>query len=245
MMKIRPLAVLSFLALLSFGAASFTRAADPLSKRLVSTDPAIRERAIKQFNRLSKSSKEEYVPDLMMAVSSDDAGLSQDAQALLSKLGVTDRPDTATMQKTAKEEEAHPFGAAVRQNSVEELNATKEKEFGESRQQLENEKKAQYGSNATMQTSVIEALKDSDPMIRSHAARQLSTLRPTPVEAIPQLIELLKANDTESRGAAAAALGAMGPEARDAIPALTQQLGDGSTSVRQIVADALQQIRGQ
>jgi HEAT repeat protein len=222
-------------------------AADELSKRLVSPDDTVRARAIARFERLKPQAKEAYVPDLMMAVNDENPGVRQDAQRLLKEMGVQSRKAEPDL-KAKMSAERSVLTDVTPGRSPEDLRAAREKEFGDMRRQLEEEKRQLGGSEVasnSMPSPVLEALEDPDPLIRSHAARQLSTIRPMPVQAIPTLIKMLKAKDTESQVAAAAALGAMGPAAREAIPGLINLIGRSDTAVRQIAGEALKQIQPQ
>src|SRR5689334_6537455 len=59
----------------------------PLSDRLVSTNPAIRGQAVKEFHELPRETQEEFVPSLMVALTDDDPGVHADASRLLRELG--------------------------------------------------------------------------------------------------------------------------------------------------------------
>ena len=207
-------------------------AADPLGRYLVSDDPQVRTQAISQFQRLSPKEKQAFVPDLMMATDDADPNVSQDASRLLEEMGVGAKPSTEMLQKQMAGDRDALDHRAQFDELREELAQDKDQDFDA----------AQMAGSAP-QSLVLEALKDPDPLIHSHAARQLSSIHPVPVQAIPILVEMLRAKDAESRGAAAAALGSMGPAAAPALPALLKSMGDADPDNRQILAEAIRQIQ--
>lgn len=80
--------------------------------------------------------------------------------------------------------------------------------------------------------ALIQALKDSDPAVRSGSASALGHIRPTTSAMIAALIEALRDDSEGVCHSAGYALGAIGPEARAAIPSLIRALRHPSAKVR-------------
>jgi HEAT repeat protein len=217
-----------------------------LGKYLGSDNAVVRSRAIAEFHRLSPQEKETFVPDLLIAVDDQDPGVSRDASQLLQEMGVGARSETDAMKKQIAQDKTG-FGDAPQKNEWAASPSDGEERFGAMRKEIEREKSSEFGKlspdDMSPQAMVLEALKDPDPIVRSHAARALSTLHPVPVQAIPTLVEMLRDSDAETRGAAAAALGAMGPAGAPALPMLLKQLGDPDPAARQIIQQAVQEIQ--
>ena len=79
---------------------------------------------------------------------------------------------------------------------------------------------ARIGNDAV--PSLIAALDDRDPEVRSYACRALSVMGDRAAPAVPALIKRLSDEDENVRRSAARALGQVGPGAREAIPALIE-----------------------
>ncbi len=86
---------------------------------------------------------------------------------------------------------------------------------------------------------LIQALQDTDSLVRQHAAMALAAVGPG---AVKPLIEALRDPVNEKRAAAAYALGQMGYEGRDAMPPLQKALKDEEPSVRRAAAQAISRI---
>lgn len=72
--------------------------------------------------------------------------------------------------------------------------------------------------------NLMEALQDSNPLVRSLACRVLARIGPEAVIAVPNLIKLLDDDDARVRREATRALGQVGPAAAESIPALIRLL---------------------
>jgi HEAT repeat protein len=91
----------------------------------------------------------------------------------------------------------------------------------------------------------LEAQSDSQPEVRSRAARALSNVGPAVPEVVPALIRALEDPDAGVRSQAALALLKFGPAAREAIPALEEAQSDSDESVRDLAGKALKKIEGE
>jgi DUF2961 family protein/HEAT repeat protein len=89
---------------------------------------------------------------------------------------------------------------------------------------------------------VVEALKDSDPQVRSAAAWALSQIGPAGAAAVPALAASLTDPNAWVRSIAAVALREMGDRALPAVPALVKALRDPEPFVRAPAADAIAKI---
>lgn len=238
-----------------------------LAERLIYGDPKTRLSAVDEFNRMSPEDQQKLVPDFMVAMSDEDPNSRKIASRILKAMGVKYQTQIPDIRKDAAKElppkTAEDRWAAEKKMKQDEtpdkwsdLKKMREEERGAYdglKGELEAEKKGAWldASELTLDTadrtsplaSVRTSLKDPDPWVRIQAARRIGTLRPAPVEAIPELLEMLGENMPELRRAGAAALGSFGPLAVEALPHLNSALSDPDASVRQIAADALQQIR--
>jgi HEAT repeat protein len=245
--------ILTFaLALVGWIVLAFPLHAASLSQRLVSPDAATRQQALEEFNRLPPEARERFAPDLMVALEDEDPGVRAQAKHLLRDMGLSNRETTGTAQQERPTHKESAPTHSERVDQLKEIRHDKQESFPDLRQEMEKEK-SDEGLNAAdlrneskgpnTSAALVESLKDPDAWVRSRAARRLSLVHPTPVEAIPNLIDLLKDPDTEVRASAAGALGSMGPAARQAIPGLLHTLGDADKGVREIAGDALKQIQ--
>ncbi|MBI4556556.1 MAG: HEAT repeat domain-containing protein [Candidatus Hydrogenedentes bacterium] len=91
---------------------------------------------------------------------------------------------------------------------------------------------------------LIEALGDSDYVVRSRAARALAELGPEAAPAVPALVALLERRDDFAMEAAMT-LGAIGPAAKEAIPALVEAAEQGSAVPVEEGRDALRVYAGE
>lgn len=89
---------------------------------------------------------------------------------------------------------------------------------------------------------LIENLKDSDQVIRLHAATVIGSLGEDAEPAIPALIDLLTTGDVHDRKLAALTLGEFGPAAEAAIPVLLNAANDEDDGVSDMAIWALEQI---
>jgi|GEM_PF-6198822 len=237
--------------LLFFCFTTYLQAGEPLSDRLLSTVGEVREEAVKEFNQLPRETQDQFVPTLMVGLSSDDPEVHEQSAALLKKLGAapkgqTDVPvmprETSTARKTRD------------QQSLEEIRQMKTDRYKNLKTELEHEK-AQAGISAEnagpeknqrdlIRDGLLDGLTDPTSFVRSRSARRIANMQPPMVEAIPALIKMLNDTDAECRGSAAGALGSIGPAAHDAIDPLAKLTGDADPNVRGIAHAALQQIRG-
>lgn len=71
---------------------------------------------------------------------------------------------------------------------------------------------------------LISALRDSDPIVRSNAAKGIARLGEAAQAAVPALINALSDSDRTVRLSAARALGQIGPGAASAIPQLAESM---------------------
>ena len=92
--------------------------------------------------------------------------------------------------------------------------------------------------------ALIEALKDSDCLVRQWAVVALERIGPQAEEAVGGLVEVLDDPDHEVRRWAAVALGNIGQAARSAIPALTKLLLDDVSDVREAASQSMDRIQG-
>lgn len=83
---------------------------------------------------------------------------------------------------------------------------------------------ARIGSQAL--PVLISGLSDSDPAVRSNAAKGIARLGESATEAVPALIVALSDRDRAVRLSAARALGQIGPGAAPAIPTLAEAMRD-------------------
>lgn len=218
-----------------------------LAQRLVSKDSGVREEAMREFGELPPTTKERFVPNLMVAMSSDDPGIRLDAARVLRAMGISADKTAHDLRK-----EVPKKGESSRLTAYREVQAAKKEDFPDLRHALDEEKRfpGTFGENEEVREkrlgfdrALIDSLRDPDPLVRAHAARQLSQLHPVPLEALPQLTDLLRDKETEVRASAAAAIAGMGPSARSAIPALMSLAGDPEPGVRAVAADALDQLQ--
>lgn len=92
--------------------------------------------------------------------------------------------------------------------------------------------------------ALIEALGDSDSLVRARAAHAIGDIGPAAVSALPPLLTLLEHPDEGSRIGACIALRGIGSAASSALPALRQALNDPSEDVRQFAAQAIRSVEG-
>lgn len=90
--------------------------------------------------------------------------------------------------------------------------------------------------------NLIENLKDSDQIVRLHAATVLGSMDEDAEPAIPALIDLLTTGDVHDRKLAALTLGEIGPSAEEAVPALLDAANDEDDGVSDMAIWALEQI---
>ncbi len=216
---------------------------------MASPDPAVRQAALMQFSHLPKETQERFVPSLMVAMSSDDAGVRLDAARTLRSLGISSDQTAKDLRK-----ENPRTGESSRMAAYREVQAAKG-EFPDIESALASERPAPVDAEtqalapslgqAAIDQSLIAALDDPDPLLRSHAARKLALQQPVPAETLPKLIGLLSDSEAEVRASAASAIASMGPRARLAVPGLLKLVGDPDPGVRVVAADALQQVQPQ
>ncbi len=89
---------------------------------------------------------------------------------------------------------------------------------------------------------LIDALKDTDPIVRGAIAEALGFIGPDAQAAIPAVQGLLKDPIPEVRAKAAFALGGFGDEAKGAVPAIVSLLKDKVETVRASAAAGLGEI---
>ncbi len=255
------------LVVLAAGSAFARVKISSLAEKLLYGDESTRLNAVNEFNHLSSDAQQKLVPDFMVAMSEEDPGTRKIASRILKAMGVkvqTQVPDAKKELKAENEKSAgnDPWAEEkkmkkeVGQGKWDDLTRMRTEETGSYdslKGELEKEKKSAWldAANLTSDTEVAgspvaavrESLKDPNPWVRAQAARRLGSLRPAPVEAIPDLITMLGENIPESRRAAAAALGSFGPLAEKAIPALTTARSDPDSATRQIAEEALKQIQ--
>lgn len=248
-MKIfRPLTVA---ALVVFAAPlNWAKGAPPLSERLVSPDAATRAQAAQEFKTLSPETQQRFVQDLMVAMSSEDPGIRQQATDLLKTIeshGTNALPDAKALRNDRSAEQAKE-----RQEDLERLKKEKAANFTDLKTEMEADRKAadnpeieamKKQSKSDAAGLLINGLKDPDAWVRARSARRLSLMAHPPVAAIDTLSDLLSDKDAEVRAGAAEALAAYGPTARSAIPSLMKRLADPDPGVRNIVADTLKQVQ--
>lgn len=222
-----------------------------LADRLVAPDAGIRAKAVTEFNRLPHDTQEQFVPTLMVALSSDDPAIHDQAAALLNQLGKA--PKTALDAAPVAPTENPATRQAREQQSFHEIQQNDQSRYKKMRQLLAEEKQglpalpgedAARDSSDPIRQALWDGLSDPDPFVRSRSAQRLGTLQPPMPEAVPALIQLLTDKNKECRGAAAAALGAMGSMAHDAIPGLRRLAADPDPNVSAIADAALRQVQG-
>jgi len=91
-------------------------------------------------------------------------------------------------------------------------------------------------------SSLVGALKDSDPTVRGWTAQAIGWSGRDAVAAVPDLIALLADEAAGPRNSACIALREIGPAARDALPALRQALSDPNADVRGFAKQAIDTI---
>ena len=240
-----------FLALSAF---SLLQAEEPLSERLLSPVAEIREDAAVELGKLPREVQEQFVPMLMVGLSSEDSDIHAQAATLLKKLRKSDAPTPDAPPPMSDETRGQI--EKMRKKQLTEIHAVSGTDkYKDLTKTLAAEKRAQaqWSGNSEHPTSgastaaamLLESLNDSDPLVRSRAARRLGSLHPIPDEAIGPLTGLLGDPDKECRASAAATLGAIGPAARTALPDLRPLLSDADANVRAIAQDAVRQIQGQ
>jgi hypothetical protein len=240
-----------------------------LAEKLLYGKDKARVSAVEEFNKLSAQEQHALVPDFMVAMSDEDPNTRKIASRILKAMGVkveTEIPDARKEMKAEKD--VKPTGSdkwAEEKRLKEEagpdkwgdLKRMKQDEQGTYsglKDELDREKNNATFLDATQLTSenadvlspvgsVAASLRDPNPWVRAQAARRIGTLRPAPIEAIPDLIHMLNENIPESRRAAAAALGSFGTLAQEAVPALNSALSDPDPATREIAKEALKQIR--
>jgi hypothetical protein len=92
--------------------------------------------------------------------------------------------------------------------------------------------------------TLVEALGDSDSLVRARAAHAIGEIGGEAVTALPSLLTLLKYPDEASRIGACIALRGIGPVAGTALPTLRRALDDPSKDVRQFAGQAIASIQG-
>ncbi len=239
-----------------------------LAEKLVYGDQPTRLAGIEEFNKLPAEAQQKLVPDFMVAMSDEDPEARKIASRILKAMGVqaeaqvpdakkeiaSEKSKTKPIDKWEEEKRLKQEASQDKWADLRSMRSEEQGGYASMKQQLESEKKGQVWIDPSQLTtealdktsplgSVTEALRDSDPWVRAQAARRLGTIRPAPVEAIPDLIAMLGENIPESRRAAAAALGSFGPLAEKALPALTTALSDPDPATRQIAQEAIKQIQ--
>jgi HEAT repeat protein len=92
---------------------------------------------------------------------------------------------------------------------------------------------------------LMEALADSNDLVREHAAESLGDLGPAAAPAVGRLTETLKDPYVKARRDAARALGLIGPAAKPAVPALQSLAKDDPEAiVRQAAEIAVKKLGG-
>jgi hypothetical protein len=89
---------------------------------------------------------------------------------------------------------------------------------------------------------LLEALKDTDPVMRTGAVYALGQHFSEAATVVPVLIEVLKDKDKNVRLTAIGALGTLGPVAKSSLPALKRLLKDRDEEIREAVEEAVEQI---
>src|SRR5262245_8923765 len=89
---------------------------------------------------------------------------------------------------------------------------------------------------------LIDCLRDSDLVVRAHAARAACCIGLAPEAVIPSLIELLQPSKPQASCLASLILGDLGPIARESVPALRTCLAAPSAVVRLHAAEAILKI---
>lgn len=239
-----------------------------LAEELLYGDESTRMNAVNTFNHLPTDAQQKLAPDFMVAMSEDDLNTRKIAARILKAMGVkveTQIPDAhnemkATPEKPSsndpweEEKKMKADSAKDKWGDLKKMRTEENGSYDSLKGELEKEKKesawldakdltSDRSSNVSPLSAVRESLKDPNPWVRAQAARQIGTLRPAPVDAIPELIAMMGENIPESRRAAAAALGSFGPLATSAIPVLTTALSDPDPATKQIAQEALKQIQ--
>lgn len=89
-------------------------------------------------------------------------------------------------------------------------------------------------------TSILNTLKDGDPLVRVGACGALGALGPHGQDTVQPLARMLRDKEVAVQGAAAAAIRALGPAAaREIIPELSRGLKAGDPNVRKDLIDIL------
>jgi HEAT repeat protein/lysophospholipase L1-like esterase len=103
--------------------------------------------------------------------------------------------------------------------------------------------RTRLGPSQAVVAALVEALSDTDPVMRAAAAYGLTSIGPAASAAAPRLAAALRADGAEAvRSAAARALGALGAGAKAGVPALFEALTDPREGVRWSAAEALSKM---
>lgn len=233
-----------------------------LAEKLLYGDESTRMNAVNQFNHMPAEQQQKLAPDFMVAMSDEDPSIRKIASKILKAMGVKVEkqiPDAPAAEKPkssdpwTEEKKMKADLAKDKWGDLKKMKAEEDGSYDSLKGELDKEKKDSAWLNASdfsgdsagsaPVSAVRDSLKDPNPWVRAQAARQIGTLRPAPVEAIPDLITMMGENIPESRRAAAAALGSFGPLAQSAVRELTTALSDPDPATRQIAQEALKQIQ--
>jgi len=197
------------------------------------------------------------VKALVAELKDEDPKLRAAAATALGDLDQADEPTLRALQALLDDPEPTVQLAAVATlrwlsvDGVQRINRVVVDLLAHSRPEIRREavkSLADFGAIGFKQAAVLldEAIKDTDPHVRSSASRTLAIVAAAHYNnlAVDEMIEALKESDPQTRVDAAKFLGTLGRDARGAVDALNTAKLDEIQEVRDAATEALVLIKG-